>query len=238
MTDPEIVPDNHDRALVVHRLLMTRYGEPEIKVRRDPLSELVMAILSQNTADVNSHRAWDSLKERFPSWPQVLEASTDELAEAIHIGGLARIKAPRIQHILKEIEADRETLDLSFLDALSVSDARAYLTAFPGVGPKTASCVLLFALHKPALPVDTHVLRVSLRVGLVPPKTTAEKAALILEEALPSTAYYPFHLNVIHHGRTVCKASRPGCDSCALTCVCDYALRPSTDAAGEPSAAN
>lgn len=210
------------KALRVHRLLLAHYGQPALKEQRDPLDELILTILSQNTADVNSGRAWSSLRERFASWEEVLAADVTDVEEAIRIGGLARIKAARIQHILKTLAESRGRLDLSFLADLAVKEARSYLTALPGVGPKTAACVLLFSLHKAALPVDTHVHRVSRRVGLVPPKASAEKANLLLEELLPEESYYPFHLNVIRHGRELCKASKPRCDACPLLDACDY----------------
>jgi len=181
-----------------------------------------MTILSQNTADVNSSRAYASLRQRFATWWDVLAASTDEVAQAIRIGGLANIKGRRIRQILGQLRDQRGSLDLGFLDQMPVSQARQYLTSLPGVGQKTAACVLLFSLHKPALPVDTHVLRISRRVGLVPPKTTAKKTNLLLEDLLPQKAYYPFHLNMIRHGRTLCKAGKPHCTQCPLALDCDH----------------
>jgi endonuclease-3 len=206
----------------VHQLLLEAYGQPSLKEQRDPLSELVLTILSQNTADINTARAYAALRQRFATWEQVLAAPTAEVADAIRIGGLADIKAPRIQRILQQLHTERGALDLGFLADLPLEEARSYLTGLHGVGPKTAACVLLFALRRPALPVDTHVHRVSLRVGLVPPKTSADKAHLLLEAQLAPEEYYPFHLNVIRHGREVCKAQRPQCDACALNAVCDY----------------
>ncbi|HHX63852.1 MAG TPA: endonuclease III [Chloroflexi bacterium] len=210
-------------ALRVHRLLLEYYGEPELKEQLDPLSELIKTILSQNTADVNSDRAYATLRERFPTWQDVLVADTDDLADAIRIGGLANVKAPRIQKILQTLKEERGQLDLGFLDEMPVAEARAYLNALPGVGPKTTACVLLFSLHKPAMPVDTHVHRVTGRIGLIPPKTTAEKANVLLEDMLPESLYYPFHLNVIRHGRTLCKAARPECEICPIVYDCHYA---------------
>jgi len=227
MTAPS--PELRAKALRVHGLLLDHYGQPTLKSRRDPLSELVVTILSQNTSDLNSGRAYASLRGRFATWPEVLAAGEGELAQAIRIGGLAKIKAARIQQILGRLVGERGSLDLDFLAEMPVAQARRYLTSLPGVGPKTAACVLLFSLHKPALPVDTHVLRVTRRVGLVPPKTTAERANPLLEDLLPQEAYYPFHLNVIRHGRTLCKPSRPGCAECPLAPECDHLapLRPS-----------
>jgi endonuclease III len=221
--------DLETKALHVHQLLLAYYGEPIPKEQRDPLSELVLTILSQNTADVNTSRAYASLRARYPRWEDVLAAPTVEVAASIHIGGLANIKAPRIQRILRQLQTERSQLDLGFLDALSVPAAREYLLALEGVGPKTAACVLLFSLHKPALPVDTHVHRVACRVGLVPDRSTAEQANVILEALLPPDTYYPFHLNVIRHGRTLCKASRPRCALCPLAGDCDYATLHRSD---------
>jgi endonuclease-3 len=210
-------------ALRVHRLLLEHYGEPRLKEQLDPLSELVKTILSQNTADVNSDRAYETLRERYPAWEDVLAADTNDVAEAIRIGGLANVKAPRIQHILQRLHQEQGSLDLGFLDDMPLQEARDYLNALPGVGPKTTACVLLFSLHKPAMPVDTHVHRVTGRIGLIPPKATAEKANVLLEALLPPELYYPFHLNVILHGRTLCKAGRPDCEHCPLVRDCDYA---------------
>lgn len=211
------------KTLDTHRRLLGYYGEPPLKERRDPLSELVVTILSQNTADVNTDRAYRSLRRRFATWEEVLAAPVDQLEDAIRVAGLANTKAPRIHRILEDLREERGSLDLGFLDAMSTGEARDYLMALHGVGPKTAACVLLFSLHKPALPVDTHVHRVSLRVGLVPPRTTPAKTAERLEAMLPPETYYPFHLNVIRHGRTLCTAARPRCPECPLLPICDYA---------------
>jgi len=211
-----------NKALTIHQLLSAHYGEPQLKAQRDPLSELIVTILSQNTSDTNSGRAYRSLKSHFPRWEDVRDADTEELAEAIRVGGLANVKAPRIMRILSMLEATRGSLDLGFLSGMGLKESRDYLLALPGVGPKTAACVLLFSLHRPALPVDTHVHRVSRRVGLVPPKASAEKTHVLLEDALPPDTYYPFHLNMIRHGRTVCHSQRPDCDACPLRLECDH----------------
>ena len=214
--------DRSKRALRAHALLLNHYGEPALKEKRPPLDELVMTILSQNTNDTNSGRAFQALRRQFPTWQEVLAAPTDQVAEAIRVGGLANIKAPRIQAILCKLQQERGELNLGFLDDLPLDEARDYLNALPGVGPKTTACVLLFALHRPAMPVDTHVHRIALRLELVPPKTSAEKAHTLLEALIPPELYYPFHLNFILHGRTLCKASRPLCDQCPLTSECAW----------------
>jgi endonuclease-3 len=209
-------------ALQVHALLLDHYGEPARKPQRPPLDELVLTILSQNTSDLNSGRAWENLRARFGTWRDVAEADAAEVEEAIRVGGLAAVKAPRIQSIIRQLVQEQGEPTLDLLRDMSVEEAREYLTALPGVGPKTAACVLLFALHMPALPVDTHVHRLALRLGLAPAKTSAEKAHSLLEELLPEELYYPFHLLLIQHGRTLCKAQRPLCHLCPLTHICLY----------------
>lgn len=218
-----------DHAMEVHERLLAHYGEPQQKPQRPPLDELVLTILSQNTNDSNSGRAWETLRSRFPNWKAVYEADVEEVAEAIRVGGLANTKAPRIQGILDHLREERGELDMSFLHDMSVDEAREYLLDLPGVGQKTAACVLLFSLHKPAMPVDTHVHRVSLRLELVPVKTSAEKAHQALEALLPAEIYYPFHLNMIRHGRTLCTARDPQCDACPLSDICPYAQKRSAE---------
>ena len=188
----------------------------------DPIDELINTILSQNTNDLNRDRAYRALRARFPTWPAVREASAQQVIAAIKPAGLANQKGPRIQKVLRRITQERGELNIDFLRDLPVPEAKAWLTSLEGVGPKTASIVLLFALGKPAFPVDTHIHRVTGRLGLIPPKTTAEKAHVILEELIPPEWYYPFHLNIIEHGRQVCKAQRPLCPTCILQKHCTY----------------
>jgi endonuclease-3 len=200
-----------------------RYEHPRwAGSRLDPISELVLTILAQNTADVNSHRAFVLMRERYPTWEEVLAAATDELTDVLRPGGLAPTKAPRIQHVLAEILDDRGDFDLSFLAALPVDEARDWLTALPGIGRKTASIVLMFCFGMPALPVDTHVFRVAQRLGLLPPKANLAKAHDLLERALEPDEMYPFHVELIRHGRDTCRAPRPICSLCPLTDICDY----------------
>jgi endonuclease-3 len=218
-----------NKALAIHQLLIEEYGQREW-YPREPLSVLISAILSQNTSDVNRDHAWGRLKERFPTWESVLTADPAELAEAIRPGGLANVKAPRIQEALRAIKLEqrpelaegRGELTLDFLDEMELDEARRWLTSLNGVGPKTAAIVLLFSLGKPAFPVDTHVHRVSRRLGLIGPKTSRERAHEVLEELLPPKIYYTFHLNLIAHGREVCQARRPRCETCVLQEHCDY----------------
>lgn len=208
---------------VVLERLGERYEHPAWSGSRlDPIEELVLTILAQNTADVNSHRAFVALRERYPTWEAVLEAPTDELVEVIRPGGLAPTKAPRIQQVLVEILDRRGELSLDFLRELSVVEAREWLTSLPGIGRKTASIVLLFCFAMPSLPVDTHIFRVAHRIGLIPPRTDLLRAHQLLEEALEPDEMYAFHVETIRHGRDTCRAPRPICAICPLTDICDY----------------
>ncbi len=211
-----------EKALTIHRLLVQEYGQRIWRRRGEPLEVLVSTVLSQNTSDVNRDRAYRRLRERFPTWEAVRDGPVEEIAEAIRPGGLAGLKAPRLKEILRAITERRGELSLDFLGQMEVEEAKAWLTSLRGVGPKTAACVLLFALGKPAFPVDTHVHRVSRRLGLIEPGTSAPEAEKILEGLLPPENYYPFHLNLIAHGREICKAPRPLCHICVLAPHCDY----------------
>jgi endonuclease-3 len=201
-------------------LLQKEYGSINWRSRTDPLSELIMTILSQNTSDHNSRRAFDSLLKMFSSWEAVAEGSVEDIAEAIKLGGLAQVKAPRIKKILQQIQAQRGSLDLRFLKKMPVAVAKEWLQSLPGVGPKTAACVLLFSLGKAVLPVDTHIHRVAKRVGLIDSRVSAEKAHEILGSMVPAEDVYQFHIHMIEHGRRVCKAQRPRCHECILLKVC------------------
>ncbi len=219
------------RLPLILRQLNRTYGRPSHARGGDPLDSLIGTVLSQNTTDVNSHRAFERLKERFPTWDGVLAARPGRIATAIRSGGLGEIKSRRIKQILREIERERGELDLSFLRRMPVPEARDYLTGLPGVGPKTAACVLLFSLGKPTLPVDTHVLRVSKRLGLLPPKTTMERAHEVFEAMLNSAGperkdkwsagdMLALHLGLVRHGRDICSARRPRCEICPLSDLC------------------
>jgi endonuclease-3 len=206
----------------IYRLLQLEYGHPNCKGGEDPLSELIATILSQNTSDRNSHRAFRNLKGRFPSWEEVRKASLEEIAEAIKVGGLSQQKAKRIKSLLEKIHQQVGKLDLSFLKEMDGNAVKGYLLRFKGVGQKTAACVLLFSLGKPSMPVDTHILRVSKRIGLVPQMSSAVQAQVILEGITPPQLIHPLHLNLIEHGRRVCKARLPLCAGCILRNECDY----------------
>jgi len=211
-----------DKALEVHRRLMQALGEPPRHLHLDPVSELVCTVISQNTNDNLRDQAYSTLRQRFPTWEEVRDAPLPQVIDAIKIAGLGQTKAPHIQHALRHITVERGKLELDFLREMSVEEAKAWLTAMNGVGPKTAAIILLFSLGMPAFPVDTHVHRVSRRLGLIPLKTSREKAHELLEELLPPETYYAFHLNLIRHGREVCGARKPRCELCTLRDVCGY----------------
>ncbi len=215
--------ENRAKVRTIHKLLIKTYGEPE-RSPMDAVSELVCTILSQNTNDTNRDRAYAALRARFPTWEQVRDAPTRQVIAAIRPAGLANQKGPRIQKVLRRIgELDPgQPLNIDFLADLPVSEAKQWLMSLDGVGPKTAAIVLLFSFNRPAFPVDTHVHRVTTRLGLIPEGTSAEKAHDLLEALVPTEWYYAFHLNVIAHGRAVCKAQRPQCEICPLQKHCEY----------------
>jgi endonuclease-3 len=213
------------RARTVLNRLRKRYGELVPPRRSDPLAELVLTVLSQHTSDVNAERAFERLRAAFPSWADVVRAPTRAVADAIRSGGLADTKAPRIQAILREIEERRGAFDLSFLAELPDDQARAELRSLPGVGPKTTAVVLSFSLGRDAMPVDTHVHRVTRRLGLVPPKTSAERADRILHELVPEGLRTQLHVALIRLGREICKAPTPRCPICPLKDICPTAPR-------------
>jgi endonuclease-3 len=208
------------RIRTIHRRLVKEYGEP-IPPRPTPaLDELVFTILSQNTNDRNRDRAYAVLRKRFPGWASVAEAPVSELADAIRIGGLGDTKAAYIQNVLRHVFEERGEYSLDFLNDLSDTEALEYLLALPGVGAKTARCVLSFSLGRDVFPVDTHILRVSKRLGLLPPKTDLTKAHALWAAMVPDGLAYPLHKNVIRHGRKVCGARKPLCGDCVLADLC------------------
>jgi endonuclease III len=196
------------------------YGRPEWRPHGDAVAELVLTLLSQNTSDTNSGRAFSRLLQRFPTWEAITEAPLAEVEEAIRPGGLAPTKAPRLVSMLREIRQRCGGFETSLLREMDLEEARQWLRSLPAVGPKTAACVLLFALGRPALPVDTHVYRVSQRLGLVSPKLTPEKAQDALEAKVPPEDHYLFHVMLIRHGRHLCTARSPDCMSCPLLDGC------------------
>jgi len=213
------------RALQVHQKLLAFYGEPTWRNPLPAVDELVSTILSQNTNDTNRDRAFNALRARFPTWEAVRDAPAAEVVAAIRPAGLGNQKGPRIQQVLKAISAERGDLDLSFLMDLPLEEARAWLTKFNGVGPKTAAIVLCFSLGRPAFPVDTHIYRVTGRIGLrglQPEKMSVEAAHPYLEALFPPETYYAAHLNIIRLGREICHARKPVCAACPLREICDY----------------
>ena len=204
----------------VLELLGEDYGPVEWTPRFDPASELVSTILSQHTSDVNSERAFENLMNTFGSLEAVAQASVVDIEEAIRLGGLARVKAPRIKAALKQVVDDVGSFDLSFLSEMPLEEAKAWLKNIPGIGPKTAAIILCFSMGLPAMAVDTHVYRVSKRLGLIGPKVTADQAHDILESSVASEDVLAFHTYLIQHGRQVCKAQRPRCGQCALSWGC------------------
>lgn len=205
------------------RRLEDVYGPRPPRRWGKPLDGLIETVLSQHTSDTNSGAAFRSLRRAFPTWQACLDAPAVDVERAIRRGGLARLKARSIQAILRRVKADRGRLSLDFLARRPMNEAREYLRSLPGVGPKTAACVLLFNLGKPALPVDTHVHRLALRLGLIPDGMTAEQAHERLGAACPPRLVYSFHVLLIRHGREICRARNPRCGECALAEICPSA---------------
>ena len=223
MTDAAVTATPRRVRAILYRL-QKRWGPMEPSRRVDPLEELILTVLSQHTSDLNAERAFAQLRVAFPTWQQVVDARTGEVADAIRSGGLADSKAPRIQAILREIRDRVGAFDLRVLRSLPDGEARAYLTSLPGVGPKTAAVVLSFALGRDAIPVDTHVHRASTRLGLVP-KTSAERADRLLHDLVPDGLRTPLHVALIRLGREICKAPTPLCRQCPLKDLCPTAPR-------------
>lgn len=213
-----------DPAFVLSRL-RPLYGPLRWRPHGDAITELVLTILSQHTNDTNSGRAFTALQRRFPRWDDVLAADPAALTESIRAGGLANQKAPRIRQVLARIKEERGGWALDFLRDLPLEEAKTWLRALPGVGPKTAACVLMFALGRPALPVDTHVFRVSKRLGMLDAKTSADQAHAALEARVPPEDTYAFHIALIKHGRHTCTARAPACGRCPLNDLCPSALQ-------------
>jgi endonuclease-3 len=198
------------------------FGRPDWRTFLPPLDELIDCILSQSTTDLNKDRAFAALKARFASWEAVMNAPVEAVIETIRPAGLAHQKAPIIQEALSRIQAERGELSIDFLRDLPIDEARAWLTSFRGVGPKTAAIVLCFGFNRSAFPVDTHIHRVGQRIGFLPAKISADKAHPVMESIVPPEDHYAFHLNLIRLGREICQARRPKCELCPLTAYCDY----------------
>lgn len=219
MPDPRDVVD-------VQRLLRASQGPFTPKPRLPIIDEMIATVLSQHTSDRNSERAFARLKASFSDWQQVLDAPPGQVADVIRCGGIADQKARRIQQILAAVREREGRIDLGRLRDLDDAAVEEYLTSLPGVGPKTAACVLVFSMGRAAFPVDTHVHRVAVRLGWIPPKTTAEQAHRMLTPVVPPGIRYDLHLALITHGRAVCKAQRPRCGDCVLRDRCATGSKP------------
>ncbi|HRI55904.1 MAG: endonuclease III [Anaerolinea sp.] len=226
MTDASPVTDAaRAKAEAVHTILLHVYGHPDWRPDFPPMEELILTILSANTSDVNSGRAFQRLKGAYPDWQAVLDAPLPELVDVIRPAGMGPTKAPRIQAALRRVLAERGAFELDFLADLPVEEGLAWLTQIDGVGHKTASIVLLFCFNKAAFPVDTHVQRVTQRLGLAGPKDDPAKIKALWEALAPAEWFYPLHLNLIRHGRQICHARKPACEICPLQAHCDYFAR-------------
>jgi endonuclease-3 len=206
----------------VFERLREMYGARRWRPHQEPIDELILTILSQRNTDRSTEQSYLTLRERFPTWEQVMLAPVEEVTDAIRWSGLYEMKAPRIQGVLRTINEERGSFDLRFLKEMSLDEAKAWLKALPGVGPKTTAIVLLFSLGMPAFPVDTHVYRVSQRLGLVGPKTSEAKAHDVLEAMLAPSQMFEFHVNMIAHGRRICHAIGPKCENCPLLSLCPF----------------
>jgi endonuclease III len=205
------------------RRLRDALGPLDPPRRLDPLEELILTVLSQNTSDVNRDRAYAAMRQRFDTWEALVEADERELAAAIRVGGLSNIKAPRILAILRAIRDREGRLDLGWMRQGHTERIRTYLTSLPGVGPKTAACVLAFSLGRPALPVDTHVFRVARRLGFFGEGVDAARAHQAMEEAVPPAMRVRMHVGLIRLGRQICRPGRPLCEICPLQDLCPTA---------------
>ncbi len=206
---------------LVFQLLQEHYGRPQWRQHLPPVDELVSTILSQSTSDINRDKGFYALKARYPDWESAMVAPEDELVETIRSAGLANQKGPRIQAALRYIKERRAAIELDFLETMPLPDAKAWLTQIKGVGPKTAAIILLFAFDRPVFPVDTHVHRITGRLGLIEPGTSANMAHDVLEVMGDPQTFYPMHLNLIQHGRAICQARKPKCVQCVLQEHCD-----------------
>jgi len=221
MTDADST-DRSAQALAIHQRLLEAYGQPVWRMPLPAVDELVSTILSQNTNDANRDRAYNRLRECFPTWEAVRDADPQAVIDAIRTAGLADQKGPRIQAALRLIGQERGALDLEFLRGLPAGQARDWLLRLHGVGLKTASIVLLFSLGLPAFPVDTHIYRVTGRMGLRPAKMNADQAHEHLAALFHPESYEAAHLNLIRLGREVCQARRPLCPICPVRDLCDF----------------
>jgi endonuclease-3 len=225
VSDPALPNATRRRVRAIHDRLAKRFGPLDPPRATDPLDELILTVLSQHTSDLNAERAFADLRAAFPAWDDVVTAPAEEVADAIRSGGLANTKAPRIQAILEEVHDREGAYALTSLRSMSDTEARAYLTSLPGIGPKTAAVVLSFALGRDAIPVDTHVHRTTRRLGMVPATASAERADRLLHDLVPEGLRTPLHVGLIRLGREICKAPAPRCRACPLKDLCPTAPR-------------
>ena len=217
----ENLDEKQKKYRLIAPLLEATYGRKHWK-RHDGMDELISCILSQSTTDANRDRGFEALKAQYPTWEQAHHAPEDELVETIRPAGLANSKAPYIQGSLATIFEERGDYNIDFIEELPVDEAKKWLQSLPGVGPKTAAIVLCFGYNRPAFPVDTHVHRTGKRIGFLPEKISANKAHDHMEAIVPPEEYYAFHLQLIYHGRALCKARNPQCEVCPIKQFCDY----------------
>ncbi len=218
----EVSAEHRERLCLVNERLNQVFGYPEWRNPLPALDELVSTFLSQNTNDLNRDKAFDAIRARYANWDEVCEADPDEFMQVIRVAGLANQKGPNIQAALRRIREERGEIDLEWLKELPVEEAREWLLSFKGVGRKTTAIVLLFSLGMPAFPVDTHIYRVSGRIGLLPQKLDVDATHQYLEAAADPAQYYAMHLNLIRLGREICQARKPACARCPLVDICQY----------------
>ena len=198
------------------------YGVPKPHPGLEPLDVLIETILSQSTSNVNSDRAFENLKRRFPNWDLARRANVRSIEDAIRTGGLAKQKSLRIKELLNEIRKRRGSLDLTFLKTAPLEEAKMFLAGFKGVGPKTVACTLLFAYDRAVFPIDTHIFRIARRLGLIPEKASDEESHRLMGEMIPRRRYFEAHINLIRLGRQICKPRDPLCEQCCLVDYCEY----------------
>ena len=225
-------PQPPDSIPYILQNLKAVYGLPKPQIGLDPLDVLIETILSQSTTNVNSNRAFERLKRRFPNWEAARRARVGSIEAAIRSGGLAKQKSVRIKELLNEIHKRTGSLDLSFLTTAPLEEAKLFLASFKGVGPKTVACTLLFACNRPVFPLDTHIFRIARRLGLIPERCSDEEAHNRMGEMIPRKRYFETHINLIRHGRRICRPRDPLCEQCCLVDYCQfyessqYAQRP------------
>ena len=217
----EIAEQRRQLKFITQNLEAT-FGVPRNDSHENPLDELINTILSQSTTNINSHRAFASLKQRFPDWESARRARPASIAAAIKSGGLANVKSVVIKNILETIKHRRGNFDLNFLKTAPIAEAREFLLSLKGVGPKTVACVLLFSCKRPVFPMDTHIFRILRRAGLLPEKISDELAHEKIERLIPPKKHYSLHINLIALGRRICHPRTPKCGQCPLNEHCDF----------------